>query len=339
MDPHARGEISAGAGSGPAIIKLSGADPNTGLPGSGPVVYYSSEGNGGVAPTYIPWLDSVGQFDLAVSDSGSSIDAVTTYKAGSRGWISGTWDAGSWKEVTVPGKFTGTPPASSPDKAWFDSSLASPGPVTLDIPVVLSSMLFTAPSASGFTIAPATGTQATNTITLSSSTAAIAQIQVLLGSHEVSADIKMAAGDPLVTVYPGNSLTLSGALSDLVSGQPADITFDGRGSASGTEWTSISTTQGTLTLSGNNTFTGTIVMSGIGRLEIANGNALGAGTGNIVLNGTLAYTGSADVPTTVSTVRGLTFAGGQTLMPTAKIATEPSITLIFRRTSTCNSTA
>jgi hypothetical protein len=45
----------------------------------------------------------------------------------------------------------------------------------------------------------------------------------------VNPDIKMAAGDPIITVAGGASLTLNGVLSDLNAGQPAGLTINGPG--------------------------------------------------------------------------------------------------------------
>ncbi len=71
---------------------------------------------------------------------------------------------------------------------------------------------------------------------------------MLSGDHIVNPDIKMAVGDPIITVAGSSSLTLNGVLSDAVTGQPAALTLVG---------------PGTLTLTGANTYTGpTIVQSG-----------------------------------------------------------------------------
>ena len=113
----------------------------------------------------------------------------------------------------------------------------------------------------------------------------------------------MAAGDPLISVAGGASLTLNGALSDAVVGQSAGVTITG---------------PGTLTLKGANTYTGPTVLQG-GLLQLGNASALGASAStftvaggtitdagaNIVVNHGFTIAGAA----TIAPVHNLTFAG------------------------------
>jgi autotransporter-associated beta strand protein len=245
-------------------------------------------------------VDSIGQNDLGFTDSGSSIDLATPNMAGMRGWISGVWSANaSWLE--------GTAPTTSADKAWFDSAVSggAGGTVTLDLPVVLSSMLFKT-SSTGYTIAPAT---AADTITLSSSIAADAQIQSLSGDNVIAANIITTTGDPIIGVSPGIKLTNTAAISG-----PGTLSVNGLGNGA-----SVTPTNGILALQGANTFTGPVIMTGYGRLEVNQFVAStstpsplgqsGPDAANLVIQGTLAYTGTTDATTN----RGFTLSGNGVL--------------------------
>ena len=138
---------------------------------------------------------------------------------------------------------------------------------------------------------------------------------MLSGDHVVNPDIKMAAGDPIITVAIGSSLTLGGVLSDAGTAS-AGITLVSNGN--GADQDPLNRTYGTLNLTGLNTFTGPIVMSGYGRLVVSNvggtdsANALGmssADPANLVISGFLAYTSASSA--TLS--RGFTLAGNGVL--------------------------
>jgi autotransporter-associated beta strand protein len=168
-------------------------------------------------------------------------------------------------------------------------------------------MMFNTGAGTGYTIS-SPGAQ---TITLQSTIAANTHIEVVSGNHVINSNIVMAQGDPLINVAVGQKLTLNGVLSNL-SG-PANITFEGNGDGK-----SQVPTYGTLELTGLNTFTGPVVMSNYGRLAIDKVGALGQSSvdpANLVINGILAYTGTATTPTTVVMDRGYTVAG----VPTANV--------------------
>ena len=110
---------------------------------------------------------------------------------------------------------------------------------------------------------------ANDAITLNSSIAANAQIQVLSGDHIVNPDIEMATGDPIITIAGSSSLTLNGVLSDAVTGQPAAVTLVG---------------PGTLNLTNANTYTGDTRIES-GTLAIA-ANSLQYSTLNMVAGDT-----------------------------------------------------
>jgi autotransporter-associated beta strand protein len=173
-------------------------------------------------------------------------------------------------------------------------------------------MIFASPTTGGngesYNITPS---DSSKSITLKSAIAQNWHVTVLSGSHTVGADLKIAngAGQAVVKVPLYSHLTLSGAIANETN-DPAGFTFQSDGTLSGNQYdTPMVITQGVLTLDGNNTFSGPLTMSGYGRLEIGNANALGAGTANFTLDGTLAYTGAPAVPTTVTLNRNVTFAG------------------------------
>jgi autotransporter-associated beta strand protein len=300
-------DLSAGTTGQPVTVKLDGIDPSKGLMYVGssvPIVNYISEGANGDVPTFVPWLDSYGTWEVSIEDNGSGVvnmgikDSLTT-----RGWKA---NAGNWTDNA--NWYEGTAPNGTGDKAWFTQSVGGlASTVTLNDSVTVSSMLFDANSSMGYTITPT----AAQTITLQTSIAADTQIQVLSGDHVINANIIMAAGDPIINIADGQKLTLNGNLSDL-SG-PATITFKGNGNGM-----SQTPHAGTLELNGLNSFTGAIVMSSYGRLAINNigpttsPNALGqssADPANLVINGILSYTGTSATPVTVTTDRGFTLAG------------------------------
>jgi fibronectin-binding autotransporter adhesin len=294
------------------LVDFSGT-PNisTLVGGSLPVIAYATRGN---APQYITPVDSYGTVDFAVNDTytsgvGGTVSVSLIDKGGSRGWQGPTSNTnwlvnGNWIE--------GTAPNGTDARAWFDDrSWPSNNSYTcvLNGDATVSSLLFNG----GFTIEKDIDN---HSLTMQTSIALNTQIQVLAGNSVVNPDIKMAGGDPIVSVANNMSLTLNGVLSNL-NANAAAITFNGNGAGA-----SQTPTYGILTLNGLNTFTGPVVMSGYGRLEVSSigltsvPNTLGQSgpdAANLVINGFLAYTGTASVPTTVTTDRGFTMAGAGVL--------------------------
>ena len=253
------------------------------------VLSYASES---VAPTFLPEVASWGQCDLTVFDNG--VDSVylnvSPTQSGQRGLQtnSGAWSTSTWYEAGyAAGYYAGHPVNDPIGKAWFDEDLLpGGGTVALDVDVTLASILFnggTTSTPSNWTIS---GT--TNTITLSPwvqgvQVAGSAQIQVLSGNHVIQPNIVMYAGDPIISVASGASLTLSGDLSE-VDGD-ASVTVLGGGLVTMSSPTS--------------SYTGTLTVAGGSSLVTAYVPPASTG-GVIVLNsGNLTYTGAANVTRTV----------------------------------------
>ena len=109
-----------------------------------------------------------------------------------------------------------------------------------------------------------------------------------------------------------SQLTLGGAIGNESSA--AGFTFQSNGTLTGNQWDNTMTiTHGVLTLGGDSSFTGPVVMAGYGRLELGMPGSLGTGTANFTLDGQLAYIGAPAAPTTVTIDRSLTFAGASFL--------------------------
>ncbi len=223
-----------------------------------------------------------------------------TATAASRYWndTNGVWNSDSnW--TTGVANSTG-------HRAIFGSAISAALTVTLDMSPTVNSMIFQ--NANSYTISPS----GSNFITLGGTLSAYASLAVYSGSHYITAPITLT--NPLrVTVTAGSStLNIGGA----ISGGSNGITLFG---------------PGTLNLTGNNSFTGPIVMeggmggtqTGRGTLEIGSVNnggvacPLGASSSdpsNLMLNGTLWFTGAAG-----TTDRGFTIAG-QTIINTSTTA-------------------
>jgi fibronectin-binding autotransporter adhesin len=271
-----------------ALVGVTGVDPTIlgyYWNGAGPqtVLNFASEGPNAV--TFLPVVDSVNVFDVTVAKTATTV--TVAYNSSDRGWQSGDWSTGTW---------TGGVPSGTTAKAWFNGVA---GTTLLDVPETVSSLLF---NSTGNTI-----TSNGSRLTLNSTIAGNAQIQVLSGANVVNPDIDMAAGDPIITVAGNSSLTLNGVLRDMTTGQPAGITLVGGGNSY-----TRTPTFATLALNGANEFTGPIVMLGSGgRLEVNTitnhnvANSLGMSSvdpSNLVLSGFLVYTGAADA----TTDRGIT---------------------------------
>jgi autotransporter-associated beta strand protein/T5SS/PEP-CTERM-associated repeat protein len=301
LNPIQVQDVSAGTTGQPVIVKLNGILPSHGLTflGGGSVLTYATEGGQGAVPTFLPWLDSYGTKEIAVQDDHvGSVNLVLTDSATTRGWAKDV--PGSWNNSA---NWLGGVPDATDAKAWFTQTVVGSAPVavSLDSSVTVSSMMFNTGAGTGYTIS-SPGAQ---TITLQSTIAANTHIEVVSGDHVINSNIVMADGGPIVNVAAGHKLTLNGVLSNL-SG-PAGISFEGNG-----EGKTQSPTYGTLELTGLNTFTGPVVMSTYGRLAIDKLGALGQSSvdpANLVINGFLAYTGTATTPTTVVMDRGYTAAG------------------------------
>ncbi|MGB7735181.1 MAG: autotransporter-associated beta strand repeat-containing protein, partial [Thermoguttaceae bacterium] len=208
----------------------------------------------------------------------------------------GNWNtAGNWNTSGVPN--------GTGQMAIFGSAITAPQTVTLDTSPTVNSLIFQN-SANSYTIAQS----ASNFITLGGSLSAYGEIDDYAGSHTINAPITMSKATRVTVTAGSSTLNIGGVLSGANG-----ITLFG---------------PGTLNLTGANTFAGPVVMeggmggtqTGLGTLEIssvANGglaSALGTSSNaasNLVLNGTLWYTGAAG-----TTNRGFTMAG-QTIINTS----------------------
>ena len=161
-------------------------------------------------------------------------------------------------------------------------------------------MLFNTASGTGYTINKAATTPPA--ITLHSTIALDAQIQVLAGTQVVNPDIKLA-GIPLITVATDSQLTLNGILSNEVSGQAAGLSVTGGGT--------LNLTNAANTYTGPTSIDGTtVVISSLAPAGSASSiGAAPADAANFSIgNATLTYTGG-----TIATNRGMTITGPLTL--------------------------
>jgi fibronectin-binding autotransporter adhesin len=264
--------------------------------GGGTVLTYMTRGD--LTPTFVTRVDGTGMVDLSVVDNGIGTVAVSvsdqSAARGFRGQDSGLNPTGSWvnSQWLENGVVVASPNGTNA-RAWLNDYVLAQSVhnVTLDAAadVTLSSLLLNG----SYTIAKKSVNPVA--IKLQSSLALDTQIQAVLGDSVVAPDIKMAAGDPIITVADGASLTLSGVLSDLDSNHPAGVTING---------------PGTLTLGGANSYAGPTVLNS-GTLKVGNASAVGAASGVFTLaGGTL-----ADAGVNVALNKGFTIAGAAAIAP------------------------
>ena len=267
---------------------------------SGAVLTYVTRGPN--VPTFITKVDGVGRNELAINDDGVSTVTVSSSYNSTDGWVGRASPADNgWYGAGGNSTWQGTVPNGTGARAYFDDAYAPPTDgytCLLNGDATVSSLVFNAASG-GYTIA----SDGTHAITLKTTIAVDTRIEVLGGAHTINPNIKMAAGDPTITVASGASLIINGVMSDLVAGSPAGVTIAGAG---------------TLTLNGANTYTGPTVLQN-GTLQVGNASALGAATAAFtVAGGTIADAG-ANVTlnkgftltrnATIAPVNSLTFAG------------------------------
>jgi hypothetical protein len=142
---------------------------------------------------------------------GTSYAQVTPTLVGS-----GSWKVDADGSFSVLANWTGAVPHGAGSSATFGSVITSPRVVTIDAPATVGSIVFN--SASGYTLA------GTATLTIDSPTAGA--INVLNGSHTISAPL-MLAKDTTITIPPdGETLTIAGNLS---AGSGVTLTKAGSG--------------------------------------------------------------------------------------------------------------
>jgi autotransporter-associated beta strand protein len=126
-----------------------------------------------------------------------------------------------------------------------------------------------------------------------------------------------------------NDITLSATRTVTANAGGADIILGGVIGQSSSGYGLTKTGTGTLTLKGNNTFTGTVTLNGTGgRLVMGHANALGLGTGAIALTAGTLDPGDADrTITNAITFAAHTIAGTNNLTLTGKVTGSGNWTL------------
>jgi fibronectin-binding autotransporter adhesin len=214
--------------------------------------------------------------------------------------------AGTW---TTASNWTPSEPNGAGDTATFGSVITAPRTVTLNANRTIGNVVFD--NANSYTLAPA----AAQTLTMGDGTGS-RQLQVITGSHTISAPVALASNVG-VDVVTGQSLALTGSVS-------------GGG-------TLTKTSGGTLRLTGSNSYTGDTTVSGGaieftagaissgvvtlggGGVKYATGNTedLSAKTVNLAFGGGTVDTGGNDVTFANSIgnfgIGGLTKSGSGTL--------------------------
>ena len=275
-------------------------------PGTFRLIQYDSLTSGGIG-NFALALDSLGVYDAAlrIDDYGGyrSLDLVLSvstneWKGPNTGGDYSTPGGTNWSDGTIPN--------ASGAKALFGNNYGTGGPVNLNINATVGKIVFDNTSAS-YKIS--TSNSSYFTFVPSVLNAAINDVN---GSHEIA--VNMVTTKPLVVsvANSGDTLTLSGAISE--SGGSCSLTKTGSGS---------------LVLTGANGYTGATIFSA-GSLTIntlapaGSASSIGAApadAGNFQIgNATLVYTGG-----TTATDRGVTVTGPLTL--NVQNATPATVTL------------
>ncbi|MFT3789230.1 MAG: autotransporter-associated beta strand repeat-containing protein [Tepidisphaeraceae bacterium] len=209
----------------------------------------------GGALTNLAWGNNPGGLKATFGSNTVGLNTFLTVSFDASGVASNWLNAagGSWS-ASVPANWSAAGvPVAAGDTATFGSAISSDQTVTVDGAIAVGGIKFD--NAAKYTIAAGSGS-----LTLDNSGVA-ASLQVVSGSHEISAPMAVAS-DIAASVASGGSLQLSGALTE----------------SSGAR--SLSKTgAGTLVLSGINSYTGTTTVSD-GILEFA---VSGIGSGNLTL--------------------------------------------------------
>ena len=203
--------------------------------------YSNGDGPGSMANISAP--AGISGFRFTYSVGSTELDLVATPITGS------IWQSGSGGNWSTPGNWSGSnvPNAPGATANLFDS-LSPSGTVTLDIPVAIGTLVIDNTGAS-YTIA------GTNILTMDDS-GSTAIINVLSNSHAIQAPVFLNSPTTVTVVDPATTFTMSGNI-----GGTGALTKAGAG---------------IVTLSGSNTFGGTIVSGGT--LQIAGPNALPGNT-------------------------------------------------------------
>jgi autotransporter-associated beta strand protein len=171
-----------------------------------------------------------------------------------------TWtatDGGTWQTA---GNWSAGAPGLGGDVATFDSSITSPSSVSVGSGVKVGTLTFY--SSNSYTITPGTGTLAMDNGTSTSP----AQIIDCVGNHTISAPMLLATDTTIAVGQPSNTLTISGNI------------IGSHGLFLGN--TAAALSQGTVVLSGSNSYAGGTTVTA-GTLDIAANGALADGSVSI----------------------------------------------------------
>jgi autotransporter-associated beta strand protein len=225
-------------------------------------------------------------------------------------WIgvgSGSWGAaGNWDSGV---------PSSVGDTASFGNSIPSSASatITLDGDRTISTLTFSATGGRRYTIAPGSG----GTLTLNNGSANVS-VNVVAGSQTISAPVSLSSGTVTMNLSSGSLLTLSGNLSgtgQLVQSGSGTLILTGANTNSGGITVSGGTLQGnTASLTNDITNNGTLVFNQLSNATYSHsisgaGNVMKTGAGNLTLTGNNTYTGLTTIVTGTLTQNGGTLTG------------------------------
>ena len=261
-------------------------------------VYAAHDWEGNIINKPWPAYSNVGSEGFCLAGAGViNVLASGTWTGGaSTSWADGK----NWCYAAVPSGGTVT----------FAGLPTSPTKVTLDGNQSAAALTFNVSGANGYTLSPGTG----GALTLG--TSAGGSIAVLSGTHQVSAPLVLE-GNAGIALSAGAELVISGNISD----SPADSGFS-----------LVASGDGTLVLSGSNSYSGGTSVEG-GTLLMTSAEALPAGTPlTLGAGGTLLFDPSAAEAAPPAEV------GGDGSVSAAAVP-EPGILALLAATGSCVSVA
>ncbi|MEX2137812.1 MAG: PEP-CTERM sorting domain-containing protein [Pirellulales bacterium] len=242
---------------------------------------------------YTTLLDSVALIQIEtfqrtdILDNRARLDNIRIIGAPERH----TWNIDSGGNWSDPANWFTAVPNAADVEALFGSAIQSPRTVTVNVPITVGAITFE--SVNAYTIA------GPNALTLNT-TSGEARLNVLSGSHTISAPITLADHTTITVTQPTSNLSLTGALT--VTGQNLTKAGAGTLTVNNVRAAGLTVNEGTVTVAPNGTNAGA---SSVGSLSIAGG---ATPTAKLDLNNNSAvinYTG----PSPLATVRTQLLAG------------------------------
>ncbi len=242
---------------------------------------------------YTTLLDSVAQIQIEtfnrgdLEDNRARVDNITIIGQSER-HIWNTDNGGNWSDA---GNWFAAVPNAAGVEAAFESAIQSPRSVTTDVPITVGGITFD--NANSYTIAGA------NAVTLDS-TSGDAQLNVISGSHTISAPVTLADNTAITVTPAASNLRLSGTLT--ATGRNLNKAGAGTLTLNNVRAGGLAVNEGAVVVSASGTDAG---VSAVGSLSIAGG---AAPTAKLDLTDNAAvvnYTGDSPA----ATIRGQILAG------------------------------